>query len=95
MADEDITGYEHAARLTVEIIDHDHTPDELSEELLKMLIMMAGESKMNIWTRGAGLSVESLAALYRLHATGAGYRHARTYGDYELRRKEPATDHST
>jgi hypothetical protein len=78
--------YEDAARLTVELVDHGHTPDELSEAVLEKLIEMAAESKLNIWHRETGLSVESLTALYRLYETGSGYCHARRYADYELGR---------
>jgi hypothetical protein len=77
-------GYEHAARLTVDLVDHGNTPDQLSEAVLEKLVEMAAESKMNIWHRETGLSVASLTALYRLYETGAGYCHARIYADYEL-----------
>lgn len=93
-------GYEHAARLTVSLVDHGHTPDVLSEAILEQLIVMAAEAKINIWHRGIGLNVKSLAALYRFYQIGAGYRHSRIYGDYELGRanmnsgtKEPNETH--
>lgn len=81
-------GYEDAARLTVDFVDHGHMPNELSEAILEKLIKMAGESKINIWHRETGLSVKSLAALYRLYETGSGYCHSRTYADYELGRAD-------
>jgi hypothetical protein len=90
MPDDADSGYEHAARLTVALVDHGHTPTKVSEKLLALLIGMAGESNINIWRRGTGLSVESLAALYRLYETGEGYCFSRTYADYELGRKQPA-----
>jgi hypothetical protein len=37
-------------------------------------------------------SHSSLAALYRMYETGAGYRRARLYGDYETGRKERQRD---
>lgn len=82
------TAFEDAARLTVRLVDHGHTPNEVSEAVLETLIRMSGESKVNIWHKGAGLNVASLVTLYRLYETGAGYRHARIYGDYELGRKK-------
>lgn len=87
MPDNGDSGYEHAARLTVELVDHGHTPEEVSEAVLESLILMAARSKMDIWHREAGLSVASLAALYRLYETGAGYCHSRVYAYYELGRK--------
>jgi hypothetical protein len=82
------TNYDQAARLTVSLVDHGQTPNELSEAVLGKLIEMAAESKMNIWHRETGLSVASVTALYRLYETGAGYCHARIYADYELGRKK-------
>ena len=80
MPDNGDSGYEHAARLTVELVDH-------GQAVLESLILMAARSKMDIWHREAGLSVASLAALYRLYETGAGYCHSRVYAYYELGRK--------
>ena len=82
------TGYDEAAKLTVELVDHDHTPDQVSDAVLEKLITMSAESQINIWHRETGLSVESLAALYRLYETGAGYRRSRLYADYEIGRME-------
>ena len=83
------TDYEDAAQLTANLVDHSHTPDQVSDAVLEKLIVMAHESQINIWHRETGLSVESLAALYRLYETGAGYRRPRLYGDYESGRKKP------
>ena len=80
--------HEGAAKLTVNLVDHTHTPDQVSEAVLEKLIEMSAESKINIWHRETGLSVESLAALYRLYETGAGYRRSRLYADYEIGRIE-------
>ena len=80
------TDYEDAAKLTVDLVDHSHTPNEVSDAVLEKLIVLSGESRISIWHRETGLSVESLAALYRLYETGAGYRRSRLYADYELGR---------
>ncbi len=85
---DDSTGYEDAARLTVNLVDHGHTPNELSEAVLETLIVMAHESRINLWHRETGLSVNSLTALYRLYKPGEGYCHSRSYADYELGRKQ-------
>ncbi len=86
------TEHEKAAQLTANLVDHGHTPDRVSEAVLETLIEMSAESQINIWHRETGLSVESLAALYRLYETGAGYRRSRLYGDYEAGRKERERD---
>jgi hypothetical protein len=80
--------YKGAAKLTASLVDHGNTPDQLSEAVLQKLIEMAHESRINIWHRETGLSVKSLTALYRLYETGLGYRNARVYADYEIRRLE-------
>lgn len=88
------TDYEGAAKATVELVDHLQTPNEVSDAVLETLIVMAYEAEMskqariNIWHRETGLSVESLAALYRLYETGAGYRRSRVYAEYEIKRTE-------
>jgi hypothetical protein len=88
------TDYEGAAKATVELVDHLQTPNELSDAVLETLIIMAYDTEMskqtriNIWHRETGLSVESLAALYRLYETGSGYRRSRLYADYEIGRME-------
>jgi hypothetical protein len=71
-----------AAKLTVSLVDHGQTPDEVSDAVLEKLITMSHESRINIWHRETGLSVESLAALYHFYETGAGYRRSRLYGQY-------------
>lgn len=88
MPDNANTDYENAAKLTANLVDHSHTPDRVSEAVLETLIEMSAESQINIWHRETGLSVESLAALYRMYETGAGYRRSRLYGDYEAGRLE-------
>jgi transcriptional regulator with XRE-family HTH domain len=86
--------YEGAAKATIDLVDHLQTPNELSDAVLETLIIMAYDTEMakqtriNIWHRETGLSVESLAALYRLYETGSGYRRSRLYADYEIGRME-------
>lgn len=82
------TEFEDAAKLTVSLVDNGHTPNEVSDAVLERLIEMSAASQINIWHRETGLSVQSLAMLYRLYETGAGYRRARLYADYELGRKD-------
>jgi hypothetical protein len=79
--------YEDAAKATVDLVDHSHTPDDISDAVLEKLIVMSYEKKINIWHKETGLSIESLAALYRLYETGAGYRRSRLYGRYEIERR--------
>jgi hypothetical protein len=86
------TEHENAAQLTANLVDHGHTPDRISDAVLETLIEMSAESQINIWHKETGLSVASLAALYRLYETGAGYRRSRLYGDYETGRKERERD---
>lgn len=86
------TDYEDAAQLTANLVDHGHTPDQVSDAVLEKLIEMSAESQINIWHRETGLSVESLATLYRLYEIGAGHRRSRLYGDYETGRKERERD---
>ena len=78
------TDYEGAAKATRDLVDHLQTPNELSDAVLETLIVMAAESQINIWHRETGLSVKSLAAVYRLYQTGAGYRRSRLYASYEV-----------
>lgn len=80
------TSYEDAAKLTVDLVDHSHTPDAISDAVLERLIEMSGESRISVWAEKTGLRVESLAALYRLYETGAGYRRSRLYGEYDYGR---------
>jgi hypothetical protein len=88
------TDYDGAAKATVDLGDHLQTPNELSDAVLETLILMAYDTEMskptriNIWHRETGLSIESLAALYRLYETGASYRRSRLYADYEIGRME-------
>lgn len=84
--------HEDAARLAVNLVDHGHTPDRISDAVLEMLIEMSAESQIDIWHRETGLSVVSLTALYRLYETGAGYRRSRLYADYEIGRMERDDD---
>jgi hypothetical protein len=92
MPDNGNTEHENAAQLTANLVDHGNTPDRISDAVLETLIEMSAESQIDIWHRETGLSVESLAALYRLHETGAGYRRSRLYGDYEAGRLERERD---
>jgi hypothetical protein len=69
-------------------VDHGNPPDRVSEAVLETLIEMSAESQINIWHRETGLSKQSLAALYRMYETGAGYRRSRLHGNYETGRKE-------
>jgi hypothetical protein len=88
------THFEEAARLTVELVDHESTPNELSEAVMGTLLEMAyqveisQQTRINIWHEEAGLSKESLAALYRLSETGAGYRRSRLYAAYQMGKTE-------
>ena len=88
------TDYENAAKLTADLVDHNHTPNEVSEAVLEKLIEMSAESQINIWHEATGLSVESLTALYRLYEKGAGYRRSRLYANYEIGRLERERDNS-
>lgn len=84
--------YQNAAKLTVDLVDHGHTPDRVSEAVLETLIEMSAESQINIWHAETGISIESLTALYRMYETGKGYRRSRLYGDYETGRLERERD---
>jgi hypothetical protein len=75
-----------AAQKTVDLIDHSHTPDEISDVVLERLIEMSAESRIMIWHDKTGLRIESLTALYSLYERGAGYRRSRVYGRYEAKR---------
>ena len=88
MQNEDSTYHEDAAKATVYLVDHSHTPDDVSDAVLEKLIEMSDNSQILIWHRETGLSVASLAALYRLYEKGAGYRRSRVYADYEIGRLE-------
>ena len=88
------TYLEDAARLTIELVDHEFTPDELSEAvigtLLEMVhrVEMSQQMRINIWDREVGLSKKSLASLYGLFETGAGHRRSRLYAEYQIGRTE-------
>jgi len=81
-----------AAQLTVDLVDHSHTPDRISDAVLETLIEMSAESRINIWHSETGLSPESLTTLYKLYQAGAGYRRSRLYGEYEAGRIERERD---
>jgi hypothetical protein len=86
MPDNRNTDYEAVAQLTVDLVNHSHAPDRITDAILETLIEMAGESKINVWLLDAGLSLYGLAQLYSQFERGAGYRRARLYGNYELGR---------
>jgi hypothetical protein len=86
MPDNRSTDYERAAQLTVDLVNHSHAPDRITDAILETLIEMSGESKINVWLLDAGLSFHGLAQLYSQYEIGAGYRRARLYGNYELGR---------
>jgi hypothetical protein len=75
-----------AAQRTIDLIDHPHTPDVVSDAVLETLIEMSDARRMQIWREKTGLSLETLAALFTLYERGAGYRRVRTYGKYEVTR---------
>jgi hypothetical protein len=77
-----------AAQKTVDLVDHEHTPDRISDAVLETLIEMSDESRLNVWHEATGLSLESLAALYTLYERGNGFRRSRLYGRYETGRLE-------
>jgi hypothetical protein len=79
--------YHDAAKATVDLVDHKQTPDQIGDAVLEKLIEISHEKRINIWHEETGLSIESLAALYRLYETGAGYRRSRLYGKYEIERR--------
>jgi hypothetical protein len=86
MPDNRNTDYEGAAQLTVDLVNHLHAPNRITDAILETLIEMAGESKINIWLLDAGLSLYGLTQLYSQYEKGAGHRRARLYGNYELGR---------
>lgn len=81
-----IAGYEQAAQTTVDLLEFKQMPSELSDVILEALIQMSAESRVNIWHAETGISVPSLAALYSMFETGAGFRRMRLYGAYEAGR---------
>ena len=74
------TDYEGAAQLTVDLVNHSHVPDRISDAILETLIEMAGESKINVWLLDVGLSFYGLAQLYSQNEAGAGYRFQQVAG---------------
>lgn len=81
-----ITSYEPAAKTTVDLLEFSKTPDVLCDAILETLIEMSAETRINIWHKETGISVESLTALYSMYETGAGFRRMRLYGEYEAGR---------
>src|SRR5687768_77420 len=75
-----------AAQKTIDLVDHSHAPDEISDAVLERLIEMSSKARIMIWAEKTGLRVESLAALYSLYERGAGYRRSRLYGEYDYGR---------
>lgn len=80
------TDYEHVVQATVDLLEYKLTPNVLSDAVLETLIEMSAESRINIWHAKTGISRESLAALYSMYETGAGYRRMKLYGEYEAGR---------
>jgi len=77
-----------AAQRTVDLIDHENTPDFISDAVLETLIEMSDKSRLHIWHKATGISLISLAALYTLYEQGNGFRRSRLYGRYEAERLE-------
>jgi hypothetical protein len=75
-----------AAKHTVDLVDHQETPDRVSDAVLHTLIEMSGEWRIQIWDNETGIHLEKLATLYTLYPRGAGHRRARIYGRYEAER---------
>ena len=83
------TDYEDAAKLTVDLVNHSHTPDDVSYAILTTLIEMAADTDINIWLWDYGLSLIALTQLYsQQERIGGGKRRAILYGDYEIGRKK-------
>jgi len=81
-----IAGCEQAAQTTIDLLESKQTPDLLADAILETLIEMSAESRCNIWHKETGISVVSLAALYSMYVSGAGFRRMRLYGEYEAGR---------
>lgn len=77
-----------AAQRTVDLIDHENTPDRVSDAVLETLVEMSAESRIHIWHKVTGISLESLAVPYTLYEQGNGFRRSRLYGRYEDERRE-------
>ena len=80
---DNITSYTPVAQTTIQLLELSKTPDVLSDVILETLIEMSDETRINIWHKETGISVESLAALCSMYETGAGFRRMRLYGEYE------------
>ena len=83
-----------AAQRTVDLIDHENTPDTISDAVLETLIEMSSASRISIWHKTMGINVEQLAALYMVYPLGNGFRRSRIYGRYEAERLERAREQS-
>jgi len=81
-----------AAQRTVDLIDHENTPDRISDAVLEKLIEISAASRINIWHKATGISLENLAVLYMLYQQGNGFRRSRLYGRYEIGRLERERD---
>lgn len=77
-----------AAQRAIDLVDHENTPDLISDAVLETLIEMADKAKIHIWHKATGLSLMSLAALCAMYEQGNGYRRSRLYGRYETERRE-------
>jgi hypothetical protein len=82
------TAFEDAAKATVDLVNHSHLPDEVSNAILRTLAEMSYECDIIIWDLETGLHVQSLAEVYRLYDRGGGKHAARACADYELGRLE-------
>ena len=92
MPDNRNTDYEGAAQLTVSLVDHAQTPDRINPSHPARRQLLIRQTFRLAFPALHHLSVASLAALYRQHQTGAGYRRSRLYGEYEAGRKERERD---
>jgi len=69
-----------AAQRTVDLIDHENTPDLISDAVLETLIEMSDKARIHIWHKATGISLISLAALFTMYEQGNGFRRSRLYG---------------
>lgn len=77
-----------AAQRTVDLIDHENTPDLISDAVLETLIEMSDKAKIHIWHKATGVSLLSLASLLSMYEQGNGFRRSRLYGRYEDERRD-------
>ena len=77
-----------AAQRAIDLVDHENTPDVISDAVLETLIEMSDKAKIHIWHKATGLSLMSLAALFTMYEQGNGFRRSRLYGRYETERRE-------